>query len=101
MKFIVTKNRLQHTPAYFLKRAGYLEIYDKKTGKNSFVKPIHGDGYPRLHVYVEESDSEAIFNAHVDMKKPSYKGTPAHSAEYEGEVVEKETERLKNLMPGE
>lgn len=106
MKFIANKIQLQHTPGYFLKRAGYLEIYDKKTGKESFVRPIHGNFYPRFHIYIEEANStsspqtnkDIIFNLHIDMKKPSYKGSAAHSAEYEGEIVEQEIQRLKNII---
>jgi len=34
----------------------------------------------------------------LDQKKPIYQGTPAHSGEYEGKVVEEETERIKQIL---
>jgi hypothetical protein len=33
----------------------------------------------------------------MDMKKASYEGTTAHSGEYEGELVEREAQRVKNI----
>lgn len=33
------------------------------------------------------------------MKRPVYKISPAHSGEYEGATVEKEKERILNLLP--
>jgi len=38
-----------------------------------------------------------MFNLHLDQKQPSYAGAHAHNAEYEGEIVEREIERLKQL----
>ncbi len=84
-------------------------------------------GYPRFHIYVSRetphllrtalsaknkvspqkvrdetlrpgSGQAIIINLHLDQKKPIYRGTPAHSAEYEGRVVEKEAERIKKII---
>jgi len=66
----------------------------------AFTHSLTGNSYPRFHIYLKENKEtgEIIINLHLDQKKPIYKGAPAHSAEYEGEVVEKETERIKNVL---
>ena len=70
--------------------------------KNSFIRRVDRRDYPRFHLYlkIDESTNKLIFNLHLDQKKPVYKGTPAHSAEYEGRVVEEETERIKKIFMG-
>jgi hypothetical protein len=56
-------------------------------------------GYPRFHVYTktDKISRETQINLHLDQKKPIYAGAPAHSAEYEGEIIEKEAERIKKI----
>ena len=39
-----------------------------------------------------------IFNLHLDQKKPTYEWHIAHSGEYDGELVEKEIERIKKIL---
>ncbi len=39
-----------------------------------------------------------MLNLHLDQKKASYKGQKAHSAEYDGQVVENEINRLSSLL---
>ena len=41
---------------------------------------------------------ETSLNLHLDQKKPVYRGTVAHSGEYEGEIVAKEIARIKNIL---
>jgi len=81
---------------------GYLYTNtDEKTGKMSFVNPVGTAGrygYPRFHIYLTVKDSGLIFDLHLDQKKPSYKGTAAHSGEYDGEVVAREAERIKQIL---
>ena len=57
-------------------------------------------GYPRFHVYVrtDEVSQQTFIKLHLDQKKPIYKGVSAHAAEYEGEVVEKEADRIKSIL---
>ncbi len=98
MKLIVNKNQLNVAPEQFLRRAGYSYIRDRRSGQNSFVRRLGSRHYPRLHMYVKESDDSIIFNLHLDQKQASYAGAHAHSAEYEGEVVEAEIERLKGII---
>jgi len=64
------------------------------------VRPLLGREYPRFHLYIKENKEKniLIFNLHLDQKKPSYRGVPAHSGEYSGEVIEKEMERIKKIV---
>lgn len=98
MKLIINKNRFNMAPEQFLRRAGYAYIRDRKTGLDSFARRLGGGFYPRLHMYADEQGDNIIFNLHLDQKQPSYPGAPAHNAEYGGEVVEEEIERLEKLI---
>lgn len=98
MKLIIEKNRLNIIPEQFLRRAGYGYIRDRRTGAESFVRRLGSGFYPRLHMYAEEQSDKIVFNLHLDQKQPSYAGAPAHNAEYEGEIVEAEMERIKELI---
>ncbi len=85
-------------PEQFLRRAGYAYIRDRRSGQDSFVRRLGSGFYPRLHIYAEEQGEKAIFNLHLDQKQPSYGGSHMHNAEYDGEVVEGEIERLKQFI---
>jgi len=98
MKLTISKNQINTSIETFLRRAGFAFIHDRKTGKNSFVKKLGRNFYPRLHMYVKTFNDKIIFNLHLDQKKPSYRGQRMHSAEYDGKVVEQEIERLKSLV---
>ena len=98
MKLTIAKNRLSMNPEQFLRRAGYAYILDRQSGQGSFVRRMGRGFYPRFHVYASERGENIEFNLHLDQKQPSYAGSHAHNAEYEGEAVEGETERLKNLL---
>ena len=95
MKLKFDKNKLTATAAHSLQRAGYKYVADRNSGQESFIKVLGNTGYPRFHLYIEESGDKMILNLHLDQKRPRYKGQPAHSGEYEGSVVEEEAERLK------
>jgi len=79
-----------------MRRAGYHPVDGKKEGELVFVRTLGPSEYPRFHAYV----SDGTINLHLDQKRPVYKGTPAHAAEYEGEIVEKEAQRIKNIIMG-
>ena len=107
MKLIVPKKQLAEAPALWLRRAGYSYIVDRAEDKESFVRRLTRDFYPRFHLYfVEQSDKRSgeelvIFNLHLDQKRPGYEGYSRHNAEYDGEVVEAEMVRLKSLLTPE
>ena len=84
-----------------MRQCGY---YISKNNNNeiAFFRIISNSksGFPRFHAYIkkDEISQETIINLHLDQKKPVYKGSSAHAAEYEGELVEKETERLSQIL---
>jgi len=63
----------------------------------SFMRRTSGGEYPRLHAYTHTEGSVLVINLHLDQKKPSYEGSRTHSGEYDGELIETETERIKSL----
>lgn len=71
---------------------------DQKTGEMKFARFLGPSGYPRFHIYLKISGENLTINLHLDQKKPSYNGTSAHSGEYDGEIVEKEAERIKKIL---
>jgi len=75
-----------------LRKAGYHSLRD------SFVRPFGRSGYPRFHLYISQEKEVLVFNLHLDQKKPVYKGTSAHSGEYDSPIVLKEAERIKKTI---
>lgn len=83
----------------FMRRAGYGVITNYQTGIESYVKRFTREHYPRLHAYIEQNRSgDWIISLHLDQKKPSYPGSRAHSADYDGPVIEEEVRRLEGLI---
>ena len=84
-----------------MRQCGYCFGGENK-GELAFSRIIGAarSGYPRFHVYIKNDkvSRQTIINLHLDQKKPIYQGAPAHSAEYESEVVEKEAERIKQIL---
>ena len=77
-------------PTVFFSRLGY---HSESNG--SFAKRAGSMPFPRYHVYIELGADMVRVNLHLDAKKPSYQGTSAHAGEYDGELVERELERIK------
>ena len=44
-------------------------------------------------------NENAVFNLHLDQKKPRYNGARAHNAEHDSETVAREMVRIKSLAP--
>lgn len=98
MNFVI-RQKLADNPRNLLRDCGYQEIHDRKTGKNSFVRRLRGDFYPRFHVYIAKAQPELLeISMHLDMKRPVYEGFTAHSGEYDGELVENEAARMKEII---
>ena len=91
MKFII-KNTNGENIVNLARKIGYFYI------GSSFIRPLERSGYPRFHLYISEKNDGLIFNLHLDQKRPTYKDAPAHSGEYEGPIVEKEAERIKQIL---
>jgi hypothetical protein len=81
-----------------LRRAGYGE-QRTRSGQISFVRRVSGERFPRYHAYVEDTPGGGMqVNLHVDQKEATYEGSSAHSGEYEGPVVEREMERIVQVV---
>lgn len=103
MKLITNKKRLGETPEIWLRHAGYGLIPEREGGQISFTRRFTRDLYPRFHVYFLEQKASngedfITFNLHLDQKRPGYAGQARHNAEYDGEIVEREIERLESLL---
>ncbi len=98
MKLILNKNDIMQTPERFMQHVGYGLIRSRRTGVVSFVHRLSRNFYPRFHVYLKDLGDKFEVNLHLDQKAPSYQGQSAHSGEYDGDVVERELERIKQFV---
>jgi len=82
-----------------MRECGYRLIENPhQGGERSFARSLNwGHFYPRFHVYLNSLSQGLEINLHLDMKKPSYEGTTAHSGEYDGKLVEDEIHRIKSV----
>jgi len=95
---IIYKKPLKQNSPTILRKAGYIPIRDRKSGKESFVLKIRGDRYPRFHLYVEEEAEERTkWHLHLDNKEHGW-GSKRHDADYDSPEVKSETERLIRWM---
>lgn len=101
MKIIIGKPQVNmHS---LMRQCGY--FFERQQGEELVFTRILSaakSGYPRFHAYVkiDNVSRETSINLHLDQKKPVYQGVAAHSAEYEGEIVEKEAQRIKQIIKG-
>jgi hypothetical protein len=82
-------NLMRKIGYYFLRK-------DEEKEEFVFVRPPKG--YPRFHLYLKINGDNLNFNLHLDQKRPSYEGAAAHGGEHEGKTVEKEAERIKEIL---
>ncbi|MBI2075352.1 MAG: hypothetical protein HYT82_01635 [Candidatus Harrisonbacteria bacterium] len=81
-----------------VRQLGYRPLGYTPEGELNCVRPLGAD-YPRLHLYIRKTLLEGyIFNLHLDQKRPSYGGETAHSGDYDGEVVQGEAARIKEII---
>jgi len=82
-----------------MRKIGYFS-WQEKNNEPSFVRPLERSGYPRFHIYltVDGQSKTLIIKLHLDQKRPIYRGTKAHSGEYDGKTVETEISRIKNAL---
>ena len=97
MKFIISgpfKDNIYN----LMRQAGYSFEGRKKTDSTELIYARPDRGYPRFHIYMKLINGNWLIDLHLDQKKPSYKGSTAHSGEYTGQIVEKEAERIKQSL---
>ena len=98
MKFILEKPAKENIYTLIRKIGYYPLSKDEKVQEINCVRSLDRSGYPRFHLYLKTGGEKFIFNLHLDQKKPIYKGITAHSGEYDGEIVVKEAERIKQIL---
>ena len=99
MEFSLNEGLTKENIYNLMRKIGYrFQEKNKSKAELIFIKPLAGNDYPRFHIYLKIKDKSLIFNLHLDQKKPTYEGAPAHAGEYEGEIVEKESERIKENL---
>jgi hypothetical protein len=84
-----------------MRSAGYhYDGQDQKTGELRFYRSLSSGLYPRFHIYgtLEKAAKKLTLNLHLDQKAPVYKGSTAHGGDYEGPVIEKEAERIRQFL---
>jgi hypothetical protein len=98
---IILEGKFSENSRNLVRRCGYGEFINPRTGEQSFTRKLGGGIYPQFHLYInEESDRGIVLNLHLDQKKPTYAGSHAHSGEYDGELVENEAKRIKEIILG-
>ena len=97
VKFFLKKPK--ENIVYLARKLGYRPL-EQNRGEFNCVRPLLGGDYPRFHLFIKENKekNEFIFNLHLDQKKPVYKGTPAHSGEYDDKLIEQEVIRIRKMI---
>jgi hypothetical protein len=54
--------------------------------------------FPRFHAYIDVKPGGFQVNLHLDQKASTYGENTAHNGEYDGETVELEGKRLKEII---
>ncbi len=90
-------NNLNYNVSQLVRQLGYRPLRYTPENELNCVRPIHGD-YPRFHIYLKVDKDVLTFNIHLDQKKPSYAGAPAHAGDYESETVKDEVQRIKDII---
>lgn len=100
MQFVI-KNSSKANILLLAREIGYRFLsQNQETKEMNLVRPLEKGGYPRFHLYlkINQETNELILKLHLDQKRPIYKGTTAHSGEYEGKVIRKEAERIRQIL---
>jgi len=93
-----TVKNLHKSINVIMRQIGYVPAYFQKAGEFSMVRKLARNDYPRFHLYITQEGADFTFKLHLDQKKPSYEGAKGHSGDYDGDVVEGEAERIKNIL---
>jgi len=93
MKTIISN--LKDNPRTLIRRAGYSEHYDNRSRETSYARRLGTGVFPKFHVYLSERAGGVEVSIHIDQKQPSYGVGHAHSGDYDGPLIERELERIK------
>ena len=93
MKMQIT-NKLTTNVFNILRKSGYLRIFDRQSGHESFVRKLSTGHYPRFHIYITENSNQITIDMHLDQTKTRYEGQTAHGADYDSDEVRNELRRV-------
>ena len=93
MKIIL--QNLKDNPRTLIRRAGYGEHRDNRSGETSYHRRLGQNIFPNFHVYLSEDARGVEISLHLDQKQPSYGSGHMHSGDYDGPVIENELTRIK------
>lgn len=95
MQFTISKTENKLSLDRTMRAAGYSPNRFNREEQN-YIRPLAGARYPRFHIYAKENQEKYFFNIHLDQKQTSYEdsGSHAHSGDYDGDVIEREIERI-------
>ena len=96
MKIIL--QNLKDNPRTLIRRAGYGEHRDNRSGEISYHRRLGPNIFPNFHVYLSEDARGVEISLHLDQKQPSYGAGHMHSGDYDGPVIENELERIKTAF---
>jgi hypothetical protein len=99
MKIII--QNLKDNPRTLIRRAGYAEHLDRRSGETSYSRRLGPNVFPKFHVYLNEQFDEVEVALHLDQKQPSYGVGDMHSGDYDGPVIERELERIRDSFVSE
>jgi hypothetical protein len=121
---IIFSSKYQMNPRELLRRCGYGELVKTKKssntriipvsktsgpislrdklqsaqGETSYIRRMTNGEFPRFHAYIGVKPDGFQVNLHLDQKAPTYGENTAHNGEYDGETVELEGKRLKEII---
>lgn len=81
-----------------IRQMGYHFLEESPDKEMNCVRSLSRNDYPRFHMYLNYKPEEISLNLHLDQRKPIYKGTTAHSGDYEGSQVEAEAKRIADIL---
>ena len=96
MKFEL-KGPLKENIYNLARELGYYFLRENRE-ENEFELARPARGYPRFHLFISIENDVTIFKLHLDQKRPSYQGASAHAGEYDSEIVQKEADRIKQIL---
>lgn len=95
---VTLHGRFTDHPRVLFSRLGYHPAPGFR-GEEAYARRVGGLNYPRFHVYLHAArPGEIAFRIHLDQKRPSYAGSHAHAAEYDGQALEAEVTRIRSAL---
>ncbi len=79
-----------------MQRLGYNEHRYRGQTEPNFTRRLSAARFPRVHVYINDSDSGLTLNMHLDMKESQASGS-RHGGVYNHELLDAEADRIRKM----